>query len=59
MGVCLDEIQVVNIPLWASVNIINVSNANFLEKWHGCATIADPLWLIATIEYVYSIGKKG
>ena len=51
MGVCLDKIQVVTIPSWAS---INVSNANFLEKWHGCAAFADPLWLIATI----GIGKK-
>ena len=54
MGMCLDEIQVVNIPSWAS---INVSNAIFLEKWHGCATFADPLWLIATIEYVALVKK--
>ena len=57
MGVCSDEIQVVNIPLWASVNVINVSNAIFLEKWHECATFADPLWLIATIEYVALVKK--
>ena len=29
----------------------------FLEKWHGCATFADPLWLIATIEYVALVKK--
>ena len=55
MGVCLDEIQVVNIPSWAS---INVNNAIFLEKWHGCAIFADPLWLIATIEYVALVKKS-
>ena len=32
MGVCLDEIQVVNIPLWASVNVINVSNAILVRE---------------------------
>ena len=54
MGVCLDEIQVVNISSWAS---INVSNVIFSEKWHGCATFTDPLWLIATIEYVALVKK--
>ena len=57
MGVCLDEIQVVNIPSWASINVINESNDIFLEKWHGCAAFADPLWLIATIEYVALVKK--
>ena len=32
MGVCLDEIQVVNIPSWASINVINVSNAIFFRE---------------------------
>ena len=52
MGMCLDEIQVVNIPSLASINVINVSNAILLEKWDGSAAFADPLWLIATIEYM-------
>ena len=32
MGACLDEIQIVNIPLWASVNVINVSNAILVRE---------------------------
>ena len=32
MSVCLDEIQVVNIPLWASGNFINVSNAILVRE---------------------------
>ena len=34
-----------------------MSDAIFLEKWHGCAAFADPLWLIATIEYVALVKK--
>ena len=45
-------------PLMGQYKVINVSNAIFLEKWHGCAVFADPLWLIATIEYVALVKKS-
>ena len=54
MGVCLDEIQVVNIPSWASINVLNVNNAIFLEKWH-CLCGSSVAY---SHHRVCSIGKK-
>ena len=54
MGVCLDKIQVVNIPSWASINVINVSNAIFLEKW--CCLCGSSV--AYSHHRVCSIGKK-
>ena len=60
MGVCSNEVQVVNIPLWAMQCKRHKCEQRpfFLEKWHGCATFADPI-VVYTHHRVCGIGKKG